>query len=215
MKQIDEQRYLWLFRIFGLFLVISIFLNAVLLIAFSKISPDPKRELFFVSSQNGNIEDLYVTKTNNQAFKISQDSIGYEIAKSYIYEYIVNRESLYDDRIKMSEIFGLNGNIYFFSAKKVYENFISSNEYKDALLNKNKESKVISITKLDYQPKSNKWIAEISVKTIDSFGVNPEVTTKTISITCDFSTKSVVKNAKNKWINPLGFEVTSYEYLKK
>ena len=214
MKQIDEQRYLWLFRIFGLFLIISIFLNIVLLIAFSKISPEPKRELFFISSQNGNIEDLYIKKTNDQYFGISQDSIGYEIAKNYIYEYIIDRESVYSDRIKMSEIFGLDGKIYFFSAKNVYEDFISSQEYKSALLNKNKEVKVVNITKLDYQPKSKKWIAEISIKTINSFGVNPEIKTKTISITCDFSTKSVIKNAKNKWINPLGFEVTNYEYLR-
>ena len=214
MKQIDEQRYLWLFRIFGLFLIISIFLNIVLLVAFSKISPEPKRELFFVSSQNGSIDDLYITKTNDQSFKISQDSVGYEIAKNYIYEYIISRESLYSDRIKMSEIFGLDGKIYYLSTRDVYESFISSPEYKSALLNKDKEVKVVNVTKLDYQPKSKKWIAEISVKTINSFGINPEIKTKTISINCDFSTKSVIKNTKNKWINPLGFEVTSYEYLK-
>ncbi|MCR5506748.1 MAG: type IV secretion system protein [bacterium] len=214
MREIDEQRYLWLFRIFGIFLVISIFLNIVLLVAFSKISPEPKRELFFVSSQNGNVENVYITKTNNQSFDISQDSVGYEIAKSYISEYIVERESLYSDRVKMSELFGLNGNLYFLSSKSVYEKFISSEEYRTALINKNKEVKVVNIEKLDYQPKSNKWIAEISIKTTNILGVNPEITTKIISITCDFTTKPVVKNAKNMWINPLGFEITSYEYVK-
>ncbi len=214
MKQIDEQRYLWLFRVFGLFLVISIFLNFVLLVAFSKISPDAKRELFFVSSQNGNIENLYITKTNNQSFSISQDSIGYEIAKNYISEYIIDRESLYSDKIKMANTFGVDGNIFFLSSKDVYEKFISSPEYTSFLLNKEKVVKVVNIEKLDYQPKSNKWIAEISVKTTTPLGINPEITTKKILITCNFMTKSTIKNKKNKWINPLGFEITGYEYLK-
>lgn len=214
MKQIEEQRYLWLFRVFGLFLVISIFLNIILLIAFSKISPDAKRELFFVSSINGDIESLYITKNNNQSFSISQDSIGYEIAKNYISEYIIDRESLYSDRIKMANIFGVEGKIFFLSSRAVYENFLKSEEYTSSLLNRNKNVKVVNIERLDYQPNSKKWIAEISVKTTNSLGVNPEITTKKISITCDFSTKSVMKNAKNKWINPLGFEITGYEYLK-
>ncbi len=214
MKQIEEQRYLWLFRVFGLFLVISIFLNIILLIAFSKISPDAKRELFFVSSQNGNIENLYITKTNNQSFSISQNSIGYEIAKNYISEYIVDRESLFSDRAKMADVFGINGNIFFLSSKSVYEQFLKSEEYISALLNKDKVVKTVNIEKLDYQPNSKKWIAEISVKTTNSLGVNPVITTKKISITCNFVTKSVMKNAKNKWINPLGFEITGYEYLK-
>ena len=214
MKQIEEQRYLWLFRVFGLFLVISIFLNIILLIAFSKISPDAKRELFFVSSVNGDIESLYITKTNNQSFSISQDSIGYEIAKNYISEYIIDRESLYSDRIKMANIFGVEGKIFFLSSRSVYEDFLKSEDYLSALLNKNKNVKVVNIERLDYQPNSKKWIAEISVKTTNSLGVNPEITTKKIAITCGFSTKSVMKNAKNKWINPLGFEITGYEYLK-
>ena len=214
MKQIDEQRYLWLFRVFGLFLVISIFLNIVLLIAFSKISPDAKRELFFVSSQNGNIENLYITKTNNIPLSISQGNVGYEIAKSYISEYIIDRESLFSDRTKMSNIFGLEGNIFALSSKSVYEEFLRSSEYSSALLNKNKDVKVVNVEKLDYQPNSKKWIAEISVKTTNSLGINPEITTKKISITCNFSTKSVMKNAKNKWVNPLGFEITGYQYLK-
>ena len=214
MREIDEQRYLWLFRIFGLFLVISIFLNIVLLVAFQKISPEPKRELFFVSSQNGNIENIYVSKNNSQPFDISQDSVGYEIAKNYISEYIIDRESLYSDRSKMASIFGISGNLFFLSSKPVYERFISSEEYKRAILNKNKEVKVVNIEKLDYQPKSKKWIAEISVKTTNALGINPEITTKKILITCNFTTKDVIKNTKNMWINPLGFEITNYEYLK-
>ncbi|MBP3616286.1 MAG: hypothetical protein IJ473_03575 [Alphaproteobacteria bacterium] len=213
MKQIDEQRYLWLFRVFGLFLVISIFLNIILLIAFSKIAPEPKKELFFVSSQIGNIENLYVRKTKNP-FEISQNSDGYELAKNYISEYIVNRESLYSDRIKMSDIFGIHGPIYYLSSKSVYEKFISSDEYKNALLNKNKEVKIVNIERIEYQPQSNKWVAKITVKTTNSLGINPEIATKQLSITCKFSSKSFTKNSKNKWINPLGFEITGYEYLK-
>ncbi|MBR1544959.1 MAG: hypothetical protein IJ638_03385, partial [Alphaproteobacteria bacterium] len=186
----------------------------VLLVAFQKISPEPKRELFFVSSQNGNIENIYVSKNNSQPFDISQDSVGYEIAKNYISEYIIDRESLYSDRSKMASIFGISGNLFFLSSKPVYERFISSEEYKSAILNKNKEVKVVNIEKLDYQPKSKKWIAEISVKTTNALGINPEITTKKILITCNFTTKDVIKNTKNMWINPLGFEITNYEYLK-
>ena len=214
MKQIDEQRYLWLFRIFGLFLVISIFLNVVLLIAFSKISPTPKRELFFVSSQNGDVENLYITKTNDQAFAIAQGSVGYEIAKDYISNYIIDRESVYSDRSKMANIFGVDGNIYYFSSKSVYEKFLSSAEYRFALLNPDKKVKVVNVEKIDYQPKSKKWVVDISVKSTNLFGTDPEITTKKIVITCKFSGESKLKSTKNKWINPLGFEITGYEYLK-
>ena len=79
---------------------------------------------------------------------------------------------------------------------------------------KNKEVKIVNIERIEYQPQSNKWVAKTTVKTTNSLGINPEIATKQLSITCKFSSKSFTKNSKNKWINPLGFEITGYEYLK-
>lgn len=213
MRKLDEQRYLWLFRVFGIFLVISIFLNIILYTSFEKISPTVKREAFFVLSQNDDADTIYITKTLDN-FEIEQNSIGYNIAKSYISEYIIDRESLYLSRKRMQDIWGTESSLFFFSSKKVYEDFINSEHYRTYLVNKNKEVIIANLkTPPQYQPKSKEWSATVELKITDVNGLNPRFETKNIRLKADFIKGNRKLNIKNEWKNPLGFEITEYQYV--
>ncbi len=213
MRKLDEQRYLWLFRVFGIFLVISIFFNIILYLSFDKISPTVKREAFFVSSENDNTDVIYVTKTLDN-FEIEQNSVGYSIAQSYISQYIIDRESLFSSRKKMQDLWGTRSNLFFFSSRKLYENFINSDYYKTYLINKDKKIIIANLKSLPlYQPKSKEWTAVVELKITDFNGLNPIFETKNIRIKADFIKKNRKLNLENEWKNPLGFEITEYQYV--
>ena len=213
MRKLDEQRYLWLFRVFGIFLVISIFLNMILYIAFEKISPTLKKEVFFISSEGDEVDTIYITNTNKN-FEINQGNIGYEIAKNYISQYIIDRESLFSSREEMQQLWGLDGNIYSFSSKKVYEDFIKSSNYQKFLINKDKEVIITTIDDIEYQNKSKKWIAKINLKVKDVKGLLLREEIKNIEIIADFINKNRKLLPSTEWKNPLGFQITKYEYIK-
>ncbi len=213
MRKLDEQRYLWLFRVFGIFLVISIFLNMILYIAFEKISPTLKKEVFFISSEGDEVDTIYITNTNKN-FEINQGNVGYEIAKNYISQYIIDRESLFSSREEMQQLWGLDGNIYSFSSKKVYEDFIKSSNYQKFLINKDKEVIITTIDDIEYQNKSKKWIAKINLKIKDVKGLLLREEIKNIEIIADFINKNRKLLPSTEWKNPLGFQITKYEYIK-
>ena len=126
MKKIDEQRYLWLLRIFGIFIALSIILNIVLIFSLNKIAPQTKWEAFFVEAQDKNIETLYIQRASN--LNISQNSVGYQIAKSYIIQYIIERESLYTNPVKMRQLWGIDSNLFFMSTENTYKSFYTSSD---------------------------------------------------------------------------------------
>ncbi len=216
LRQIEEQRYLWLFRAFCILFIVSVITNIVLISTYDKISPSAKREAFFVSSETGNIDALYVDRTKNDNFSISQNSTGYEIAKSYILSYIIDRESVFANPSTMQNLWGVNGFVYNFSSSDVYKDFINSNYYRSSIVNRDKKviSANISEQNLQYQPNTNVWIATVDIKTTNSDGTNPTFSSKEIKVSCDFTVGKDKIDLKNKWINPLGFKITSYEYLK-
>ena len=216
MRQLDEQRYLWIFRILITLFVISFVSNMVLFLSFGNISPTPKLEAFFVSEIDKKVNSIVVKRISDLAdhYDIQQDSIGYEIAKYYISNYITDRETLYSSSSTMQKLWGVNGNLYNFSKRKLYTDFIESNEYKQSLINRDKLVKTINIKTLNFQPVSKIWTANIEVKTTTNDGLNPVFSEKNIKITASFIKDNILKkNPVNKWINPLGFKINSYEYF--
>ena len=213
MRALDEQRYLWLFRAFVILLVISIFTNIVLLSAFNQISPTPKKEAFFISTLNDKIEKVYITRKPSTYFNIEQDNLGYEIAKNYINEYITARESLYNDQNFIKQLIGERGIIYNFSTSDIYDNFISAPLYK-LIISKNKSVlKNINIKSLDYQPNAKHWIANIEINTTNKKGITSSVSEQRLKIVADFKYYNEKRTSLNKWINPLNFRITKYEYI--
>ena len=210
MRQIDEQRYLWLFRVFCILFVLSVVANFTLLLTFFEISPEPKREAFFVSAQSDTPKEFFIQRSIR--YGMSRNDIGYGIAEAYISDYVVNRESVYSDGALMQKMWGYNGPVYYYSTKDVYNAFVKSSEYRNSLINKDKLVVSVDIKKITYQPQSREWIVDVSLKTTNTLGLDASVTTKKIRITADFITGKEKLN-KNKWENPLGFKITSYQYV--
>ncbi len=194
-------------------LVISIISNFILFIAFVGISPVPKSELFFVSANNNKITDIYVKRGLSNKYNIAQDSLGFEISKQYIIDYIIERESLFTDKILMNKKYNETSIVYNFSIPKVYNEFVSSYEYKEKIKNEKDLVKTALVKNIEYQPKSKNWICLIEIKTTDSFGLNPTYQNKKIKITAEFIHEVEKIKLENKGINPLGFKITSYEYM--
>lgn len=213
MRNLDEQRYLWILRILLILFVISVVSNFILFIAFVGISPVPKSELFFVSAGNNNITDIYVKRGLSKRFDIYQDSLGFEISKQYISDYIIERESLFTDKILMSKKYDETGMIYNFSVPKVYNEFVNSSEYLEKIKNEKQLVKTITIKNIEFQPKSKTWISMVEIKTTDSFGLNATYQNKKIKITAGFLNGVEKISLHNKGINPLGFKIISYEYM--
>ena len=213
MRSLDEQRDVWILRIFLILFVISVISNFILFIAFVGISPVPKSELFFVVAENNNITDVYVKRALSKKFNIDQDSLGFEISKQYITDYIIERESLFTDKILMNKKYDETGMIYNFSTVKVYNDFVNSSEYLEKIKNDNNQVKTVVIKNIEFQPKSKNWVVMVEIKTTDSFGLNPIYQNKKIKITAGFMPGVEKISLHNKGINPLGFKIISYEYM--
>ena len=194
--------------------MISVVANFVLLFAYSTISPEPKREAFFVDAQSGKPQEFYVLRTNSPEFEIKQGSIGYNIAEAYIVDYIVNRESVFSDSVIMQKMWGFRGPVYYYSTRNVYNAFVRSSEYRDALVNLDKYIVSVDVEKPQYQPESKNWIVDVNVKTTNRIGLNPIMTKKKIRIKAEFLHDDKKLNNANMWENPLGFKITSYEYIR-
>lgn len=214
MKKIDEQRYLWLLRVFGIFMVLSLILNLILLFSFNKISPQTKWEAFFVEAQDDNIENLYIQRTSN--LNIYQNSIGSQIAKTYITQYIIERESLYTNPIIMKNLWGPESNLFFLSSENVYKDFYNSPDFRNGFLNPSKQIITVSVNPDDIQYHSglNLWEAFITLNITDQFGLNKKTEVKKIQIKAKFLETPYKKNAKAMWKNPLGFVIEEYKYIK-
>lgn len=211
MKQLDQQRYLWLLRVFIIFLIISIFTNIILFMSFEKISPIPKREVFFVNSRNASADVLYITDTNtNNQLNISQDTVGYEIAEKYISTYIINRETVYSNPDMMRKIWGKDGFVFYYSSKSVYDAFLNSPQYIEAVMPQEAQIVNVQIETIIYHSKSKEWKASILKQVMDIRGRELSTTKENITLKGDFSTSSLKRSSKNKWENPLGFEITEY-----
>ncbi len=214
MKKIDEQRYLWLLRIFGIFIALSIILNIVLIFSLNKIAPQTKWEAFFVEAQDKNIETLYIQRASN--LNISQNSVGYQIAKSYIIQYIIERESLYTNPVKMRQLWGIDSNLFFMSTENTYKSFYTSSDFKNGILNPNKEIITVSINPDDiqYHSKLNLWEALATLNITDEYGLNKRTEIKKIQIKAKFLETPYKKDTKSMWKNPLGFVIEEYKYIK-
>ena len=216
MKQIDEQRYLWLFRAFSILLFISVIANIVLLSTYFVISPEPKREAFFVNTQTGNVQEFYVRRAmdNGRGLRVAIGNVGYDIAEAYITDYVVNRESVFSDGMLMQKLWGFSGPVYYYSTKDVYNTFVRSSEYRNSLINRDKYVVSVDVEKPQYQPKANEWIVDVNLRTTDKNGLNPVMSRKKIRIRAEFVHGVEEKlNPADMWINPLGFKVTSYQYI--
>ena len=209
MKQIDEQRYLWLFRVFCVLLILSVVANFTLLLTYFEVSPEPKREAFFVETQSEMPQEFYV-----QRIKVISGNIGQGIAEAYIRDYIINRESVFSDGHVMQKMWGNNGPVYYFSTKDVYNAFIRSLEYRDAIANRGRRVISASVEKINYQPASKEWIVDVVLKSTNPFGLEPMVAKRKLRITAEFMVGNEKLNNKNKWVNPLGFKITSYQYIQ-
>ncbi len=213
MRNLDEQRYLWVLRILLMLFVISVMSNLILFIAFTGISPVPKNEVFFVSAENKKITDIFVKRGMSNKYNVSQDSLGFEISKQYIIDYVIERESLFTDKILMNKKYDENSMIYNFSIPKVYNEFVGSKEYLENLQNEKNQVKTVTIKKIEYQPKSQNWIIITEIKITDSFGLNPIYQNKKIKITAGFVNTVEKISLHNRGVNPLGFKIISYEYF--
>ncbi len=213
MKQLDEQRYLWLLRAFIIFLIISVFLNLILYMSFDKISPQPKREVFFINAENIDADIIYVTDINtNNRLAISQNSPGGEIAKDYISSYVINRESVYSNVQAMENLWGKNSMLAFFSSPAVYQDFLKSSEYAYGISGLSGTVSSAKIANIVYQTQSKQWDVSVIIQTTDVNGLNPRLVTKNIIVKGDFMKEPLKRNSKNKWENPLAFLITEYKY---
>lgn len=214
MKRIDDQRYLWLLRVFSILIGLSIILNIILLYSIKEISPQTKWEAFLIESEDDNIDSIYIQRTSD--LTISQNSIGYQIARAYIQQYIIERESLYTNQEKMMKLWGIDSNLYYMSSEKVYKTFIGSKEYQNGILNPNKEIIEVSINTNDIQYLSSLgyWEAIATLKINDETGLSPRSEIKKIEIKANFLKSPYEKEGKEIWKNPLGFEITEYKYIK-
>ncbi len=213
MKKIDEQRYLWILRVFGIFMVLSVILNLILIFSFNKIAPQTKWEAFFVESQDDNIDTVYIQRASN--LNISQNSIGSQIAKTYIIEYIIDRESLYLNPIRMKNLWGPDSNIFFLSSEQIYRDFYNSRNFKNGILNPNKQIITVSVNPDDVQYHStlNLWEAFATLTITDQFGLNKKSEIRKIQIKAKFLQTPYKKNSKSMWKNPLGFVIEEYKYM--
>ena len=214
MKKIDEQRYLWLLRVFIIFMVLSLILNLILLFSFDKIAPQTKWEAFFVEAQDDNIESLYIQRSSD--LSIYQNSIGNQIAKTYITQYVIERESLYTNPVKMRQIWGPDSNLFFLSSENVYKDFYNSPYFKHGLLNPEKQIITVSINPDDvqYHTELNLWEIFATLNITDQFGLNKKTEIKKIQIKAKFLQTPYKKNSKAMWKNPLGFVIEEYKYIK-
>lgn len=194
--------------------VISVISNLILFIAFVGISPVPKSELFFVSATGNKITDIHVKRVMSNRYNIDQDSLGFEISKQYIVNYITERESLFTDKILMNKKYDETSMIYNFSIPKVYNEFMGSKEYLENLQNEKKLVKTVTIKNIEYQPKSKIWICMVEIKSTDSFGLNPIYQNKKIKITAGFMIGVEKIKLENRGVNPLGFKIISYDYIE-
>lgn len=213
MKKIDEQRYLWILRVFGIFMVLSVILNLILIFSFNKIAPQTKWEAFFVESQDDNIDTVYIQRASN--LNISQNSLGSQIAKTYIIEYIIDRESLYLNPIRMKNLWGPESNIFFLSSEQVYRDFYNSRNFKNGILNPNKQIITVSVNPDDVQYHStlNLWEAFATLTITDQFGLNKKSEIRKIQIKAKFLQTPYKKDSKSMWKNPLGFVIEEYKYM--
>ncbi|MBD5398176.1 hypothetical protein HDR60_01560 [bacterium] len=195
-------------------MVLSLILNLILLFSFNKISPQTKWEAFFVEAQDDNIENLYIQRTSN--LNIYQNSIGSQIAKTYITQYIIERESLYTNPIIMKNLWGPESNLFFLSSENVYKDFYNSPDFRNGFLNPSKQIITVSVNPDDIQYHSglNLWEAFITLNITDQFGLNKKTEVKKIQIKAKFLETPYKKNAKAMWKNPLGFVIEEYKYIK-
>lgn len=214
MKQIDERRYLWLLRVFALFITLSIMLNVVLIVSFEKIAPKTKWEAFFVQAGREDIQTLYIKRSSD--LNIYQNSVGQSIAKIYITQYVIDRETLFVNPVNTRNLLGLDSNVFFLSSEKLYKEFYNSEAFKMAMQNPKKEIITVSIAKDDiqYHSKPNEWEVFATLNITDKNGLNKRTEVKKIKIKANFLEAPIKKTINLMWKNPLGFVITEYDYVK-
>jgi len=207
LKKIDEQRYLWLCRAQGLFLVMSAAVLCILFIAYDKISPGVKYEAFLVTG-NPRIESVKVERAPKQ---LSQGSVLEVVAKNLAAKYIAARESIFLDRAAAIDAIGRDSDFFYMSSDEEYKRFIESPEYAARLNNPSRRSVRAQAAAADikYMPKSNIFEAPVTLAATDADGVKTTRAAKA-ELTVEFTGGTSLRAGPGAWRNPLGFTVLKY-----
>jgi type IV secretory pathway component VirB8 len=214
LKQIDEQRYLWCLRAFGVFIALSAALNIVLLASFSRIAPKDKLEAFLVQTADDGKQTIYVRNAKNLALR--QDSLGQRLARDFIIKYIVDRESRFLDTAKNEALAGPNSDVFYMSSPETYKAFAGGEAYRAHIFNPARQVATVSVNKdeVQYSSRSGTWEAKFSATTMDANGMNRKTERKTAEIEAKFDTMAITRGGRARWRNPLGFTIVKYEIRK-
>lgn len=211
MKTIDEQRYLWLLRAFGVLASLLIALNMVLILTFSRIAPQDKMEAFFVQTGDESRQAIYMQRAAN--LEVRQDSLGLRIARNMIRKYIVDRESVSLERARAETLAGPDSDVYYMSAPELYREFASGEEYRARILNPARLVASVSVKDDDvnYMSRLGTWEAKFALTTMDANGMNRKTEQKTAKIEAAFDASAMTRSGRESWRNPLGFKILKYE----
>jgi type IV secretory pathway component VirB8 len=214
LKKIDEQRYLWLLRAFGVFAALLVILNIVLLSAFDRIAPQNKIEAFFIQTLDDDKQTIYVQRAAQPEMR--QDSLGQRIAKGMIIKYISDRETTLLESSKMHELAGPESDLFYASSPEVWKEFSSSEAYKAHMLNPSRQIATVEINPdaVQYMSTLGTWEAVFTLTTMDANGVNRKSEPRIAEIAVQFAPNSINRSGRARWRNPLGFTVIKYETRK-
>ena len=115
----------------------------------------------------------------------------------------------------MRQLWGIDSNLFFMSTENTYKSFYTSSDFKNGILNPNKEIITVSINPDDiqYHSKLNLWEALATLNITDEYGLNKRTEIKKIQIKAKFLETPYKKNTKSMWKNPLGFVIEEYKYI--
>jgi len=198
-KRLDEQNYLWLMRAFTVFAAVSALLAAVLVIAYLTISPGYKWDAFFVAFRSDNVETMFVRRINNKT--ITRDSVAESIAKHLIATYVHARETF---------AFDANSEIVFMSSAEVRREMLKTRRPAGTI------TAAVTSEGVQFHDRQDLWVVEVELTLTDKAGAKRQIRRK-IELKATFlhgqPEQMAERSGALKWVNPLGFMVTSYKVV--
>lgn len=209
-----EKRFLWIERILGIILMISLISNIVMIMAFLQLTPTVRTQPFYVVMRNYADHKLKINQEDITNY-IRTAEAKELILKNLVKKYVINRESFVPNDYEMNRKWGPESEIYYMSSNRVFKEFINWPIYKKGLENTKNKTRDVVLTEI--VPYNNGTLWEIKGKYIDQWEPTDKQETKDFKL--DIQVKlnplnpdKTERTQNNKWKNPLGFYVEKYEH---
>lgn len=227
----EEEKFVWLARIFVILLSIGVISNLVLLWTFVSIVPNTKIQPLYIKTKDADNKNIFITKNLMQFANSLPDSErnlyntefeypGYYLAQNLIKKYVIDRETYYPNVDFVNEMWGQDSELFYMSEEKLYNNFINSPKTKSLMINAGKGVGNIITATLTEAPrladkletKAPEWLITITVIEKSPNGQIISSKVKNIKLKAVFNPNVLVRDLDSKSKNPLGFTV--YQYLE-